>query len=64
MRSDEPAEQKSINNLESMIVKSSGVRVAGRILAVETLITWNQANSKSGIYSSSALLSFFFIVDK
>lgn len=60
MRSDEPAEQKSINNLESMIVKSSGVRVAGRILAVETLITWNQPNSKSGIYSSSALLSFLF----
>lgn len=56
MRSDEPAEQKSINNLESMIVRCSGVRVAGRILAVETLITWNQANSESGIYSDSASL--------
>lgn len=31
MRSDEPVEQKSINNLESMIVRSSGVTVAGRV---------------------------------
>lgn len=59
MRSDEPAEQKSINNLESMIVKSSGVRVAGRILAVETLITWKQANSKSGIYSRTAVTLYY-----
>lgn len=42
MRSDESVEQKSINNLESMIVRSDGVRVAARVLAVETLITWNQ----------------------
>lgn len=43
MRSDEPVEQKSINNLESMIVRSSGVTVAGRILAVETFITCNHS---------------------
>lgn len=62
MRSDESAEQKSIDNFESMIVKSSGVRVAGRILAVETFITWIQTNSKCGVYSGSALLSFLSLL--
>lgn len=59
MRSDEPVEQKSINNLESMIVRSSGVRVAGGVLAVETLITWNQVWDLQRL--CFIILSFFIV---
>lgn len=57
MRSDEPAEQKSINNLKSMIIKSTEVRVAGR---TETFITWNRTNSMWGTWSDLFFFSSSF----
>lgn len=63
MRSDEPAEQKSINNLKSMIIKSTEVRVAGRTVGPKTFITWNRTNSMCGTWSDLFFLSFFTFLD-
>lgn len=61
MRSDEPAEQKSINNLKSMIIKSTEVRVAGRTVGLKTFITWNRTNSMWGTWSNLFFFLLFFL---